>query len=120
MRCGLDIRWPDSLLWLREEVEAVARSVTAGRPVLEDSWVTGFSREFSLELGRRGWLGMTWPVEDGGHGRSPLERLIVTETLIAAGAPIAASWIGDRQIGPTLLADGTRSQRDQFLPGIVA
>ncbi|MGH9034751.1 MAG: acyl-CoA dehydrogenase family protein [Acidimicrobiia bacterium] len=119
-RGGLDLRWPDDLLALRAEVEAVARAATGGRPVLEDSWVTGFSREFSLELGRRGWLGMTWPAEEGGHGRSPLERFVVTETLIALGAPIAASWVGDRQIGPTLLAFGSPALRRRLLPDIVS
>lgn len=117
---GFDLRWPDDLRALREEAASVARAAVQGRPVLEDSWVTGFSREFSLELGRRGWLGMTWPIDQGGHGRSSLERFVVTEALIANGAPIAASWVGDRQIGPILLAHGTRSQRRRLLPGIVA
>src|SRR3954447_18469737 len=116
----LDFSWPDDLLALRTEVEGVAWAAVAGRPVLEDSWVTGFSREFSLELGRRGWLGMTFPTDEGGHGASPLERFVVTETLIAAGAPLAASWVGDRQIGPTLLAYGSADQRRLLLPGIIA
>ncbi|HEV7535484.1 MAG TPA: acyl-CoA dehydrogenase family protein [Acidimicrobiia bacterium] len=117
---GLDFRWPADLLALQAEVQAVARAAGAGRPVLEDSWVTGFAPEFSLELGRRGWLGMTFPIEEGGHGRSPLERFVVTETLIAAGAPLAASWVGDRQIGPTLLANGSPAQRRTLLPGIIS
>ena len=49
--------------------------------------------------GRRGWLGMTIPTEYGGHGASPLDRYVVTEELLAAGAPVAAHWIADRQIG---------------------
>jgi alkylation response protein AidB-like acyl-CoA dehydrogenase len=119
-RDGLDLGWPDDLLALRAEVETVARAAVRGQPVLEDSWVIGFNREFSLELGRRGWLGMTWPTEEGGHGRSPLERFVVTETLIAMGAPLAASWVGDRQIGPTLLANGSPTQRRRLLPGIIS
>ena len=50
---------------------------------------------------------MTWPVEHGGGGRPPIDRLIVGEELIAAGAPIAAMWFADRQMGPTLIAYGT-------------
>lgn len=38
---------------------------------------------------------MTVPVEYGGHGRSFSERFIVTEELLAAGAPVAAQWIAD-------------------------
>jgi alkylation response protein AidB-like acyl-CoA dehydrogenase len=46
--------------------------------------------------------------------------LIVGEEMIKAGAPIAASWFADRQMGPALLAYGTPDQQDTFLPGIVA
>ena len=63
---------------------------------------------------------MTWPVEWGGGGRTVLERFVVTETLIAKGAPIAGSWFADRQMGPSLLAYGTEEQKKQFLPGIIA
>jgi alkylation response protein AidB-like acyl-CoA dehydrogenase len=63
---------------------------------------------------------MTWPTDEGGHGRTAIERFVVTETLIAAGAPIAASWVGDRQIGPSLLAYGSPEQRRRLLPGIVS
>ena len=63
---------------------------------------------------------MTWPVEHGGGGRTALERFVVTETLIEKGAPIAASWFADRQMGPTLIAYGTDDQKQRFLPGILA
>ncbi len=98
----------------------MGRAAAAGLAVAEDSWLIGTSRAFSLELAERGWLGMTWPVEEGGHGRSPLERFVVFEALIAAGAPLATSWFADRQIGPTLLQFGTAEQRRRFLPDIVA
>lgn len=115
----MDFEWSPSLRALREEVEGVAREAAAEREVLEDSWIVGYSREFARELGRRGWLGMTWPVGEGGQGRSPLERFVVAEGLIANGAPLAASWFADRQIGPVLLSFGTEEQRRRFLPDIV-
>ena len=68
---------------------------------------------------KRGWIGMTWPVADGGHGRSALERFVVFEQLIAGGAPIAAMWFADRQIGPSLLQFGSPEQRRRWLPGIL-
>ena len=52
-----------------------------------DSWISGWDEEFSRKLGARGWLGMTIPKEYGGHGRSHLDRYVVTEELLAAGAP---------------------------------
>jgi alkylation response protein AidB-like acyl-CoA dehydrogenase len=85
-----------------------------------DVWLSGWDERFSRELGRRGWLGMTIPTEYGGAGASPLDRYVVTEELLAAGAPVAAHWVADRQIGPSLLRFGTEAQRRRFLPGIAA
>lgn len=84
-----------------------------------DAWLTGWDEKFTAALAARGWLGMTVPVEYGGHGRSFLERFVVTEELLAAGAPVAAHWIADRQIVPSLLKYGTAHQKSEFLPRIV-
>ena len=73
----VDYALPPELVALATEATAVARHATAGRDLTEDSWLIGTSRELSLELARRGWLGMTWPTEWGGHGRSALERFVV-------------------------------------------
>ncbi|QRG70165.1 acyl-CoA dehydrogenase family protein [Brevibacillus choshinensis] len=83
-----------------------------------DTWLSGFSPEFSQKLGARGWIGMTWPKRYGGHERSALERYAVIEELLAAGAPVAGHWIADRQTGPLLLRYGTEEQREHFLPRI--
>ena len=61
---------------------------------------------------------MTWPPRYGGQGRSQLERYVVLEELLGAGAPVAAHWIADRQTGPLLLRYGTEEQRQRFLPPI--
>ncbi len=82
------------------------------------SW-GGFDREFSRLVGARGWIGMTWPKEYGGAERSGLERYVVLEEMLAAGAPVAAHWFGDRQSGPQLLRFGTERQRREILPRIV-
>jgi acyl-CoA dehydrogenase len=95
------------------------RAAGAWRP-RADVWLSGWDERFTKELGRRGWLGMTIPVEYGGHGASPLDRYVVTEELLAAGAPVAAHWVADRQIGPSLMRFGTETQRRKFLPGIAA
>lgn len=81
------------------------------------SW-TGFDRDFSREVGKRGWIGMTWPKQYGGHERSALERYVMVEEMLAVGAPLGAHWFGDRQSGPLLLRLGTEQQRQRFLPMI--
>lgn len=110
----------DELVALRHEVReflSECRREGTFTPAV-DSWVRGWDEEFSRELGRRGYLGMTIPRELGGQGRTHLERFVVTEELLAAGAPVAAHWIADRQVGPSLLAHGTREQQDEYLPRI--
>jgi len=81
------------------------------------SW-TGVDLEFTRRLGREGFIGMCWPREFGGRERSALDRYVVVEELLAAGAPVAAHWAADRQIGPMLLRCGTPEQQKRFLPAI--
>lgn len=83
-----------------------------------DTWLTGWDEAFTQALAARGWLGMTIPKEYGGHGCSFQARFVVTEELLAAGAPVAAHWIADRQAAPSLLRYGTEQQKRQYLPGI--
>jgi alkylation response protein AidB-like acyl-CoA dehydrogenase len=104
---------------LRAEVRAFLRVQLASRTPRQrsDSW-NGFSAEFSRALGARGWLGMTWPKKYGGGERSALERYVVVEELLAAGAPVAAHWIADRQTGPLILKFGNEDQKRSILPRI--
>jgi len=106
---------------LREEVRAFLKKELPEHTleVREDQWIEGFSPEFSRKLGAKGWIGLTWPKEYGGRGLSYLDRLVVTEELLRHGAPVAAHWFGDRQMGPALLAYGTEEQKREFLPKIV-
>ncbi|MGW6696083.1 acyl-CoA dehydrogenase family protein [Rhodococcus sp. NPDC054953] len=98
--------------FLREQIEAGA--FTPG----VDTWLTRWDRAFTRALADRGWVGMTIPVEYGGHGRTFMERFVVTEELLAVGAPVAAQWVADRQAAPSLLNYGTEDQKRRFLPGI--
>lgn len=83
-----------------------------------DNWMVGHEPAFSRELARQGLVGMTLPIEFGGAGRSSLERYVVAEELLAMGAPVAAHWFADRQVGPALVRHGTPVQQQTYLPGI--
>jgi alkylation response protein AidB-like acyl-CoA dehydrogenase len=106
---------------LRQQVRAFLAETLPRYParLQARSW-TGYDPDFSRALGRRGWIGMTWPKQYGGHERSAMERYVVMEELLAAGAPVAAHWIADRQSGPLLLKYGTASQKESLLPRIAA
>ncbi|RCW69465.1 acyl-CoA dehydrogenase/hypothetical protein [Pseudorhodoferax soli] len=81
------------------------------------SWM-GFDADFSRALARQGWLGLTLPTRYGGAGRSAFARFVLSEELLAAGAPVSAHWIADRQTAPLILRYGTQAQRERFLPAI--
>lgn len=107
---------------LRSEVRAfLAQERTSGGFVPRaDAWVSAADPDFSRKLGAHGWLGMTWPRKYGGHERPFAHRYIVTEELLAAGAPVAAHWIADRQTGSHILKFGTEEQKRTILPRIAA
>ncbi|MDQ4421553.1 acyl-CoA dehydrogenase family protein [Sphingobium sp. DEHP117] len=106
---------------LRKEIRAFLEAELAGvSPVIRARSWTGYDAEFSRKLGERGFIGMTWPKKYGGHERSNAERYVVIEECLAAGAPVAAHWIADRQSGPLLLRYGTEGQKQEFLPRIAA
>jgi alkylation response protein AidB-like acyl-CoA dehydrogenase len=119
VRAGVTV---GSVAELRSAVRALADEWrAAGRYTPRcDAWMRSFDRDFTRELAARGWIGITWPPELGGGGRSAVERLVVTEELLRAGAPVAAHWIGDRQIGPSVLRYGSRALQEEFLPRIAA
>ena len=79
-----------------------------------------FNREFSRAMGRKGWIGMTWPKQYGGGERSAFERYVLIEEMLAAGAPLGAHYTGDRQSGPNILRFGTEEQKQFFCPKIAA
>src|ERR1700722_14663868 len=110
---------PPGTTELRAAVREFLAVELASLPALQrvGPWVA-FDAQFSRRLGARGWIGMTWPTQYGGHNRNALERYVVLEELLAAGAPVGAHWIADRQSGPILLRFGTEKQRIRLLPGI--
>ncbi len=97
--------------FLAEHMPAVPARVRAR------NW-SAADENFSRLLGERGWIGMCWPKEYGGQQRSALERYVVIEELLAAGAPVGGHWIGDRQSGPVLLRWGAQRYRKELLPRI--
>lgn len=97
-----------------------AERSSGGFQPVADCWVSGASPAFSAKLGQQGWIGMTWPTQYGGQALPALHRLVVTEELLVAGAPVAAHWIADRQSGAQILKFGTEAQRRSILPRIAA
>ena len=75
-------------------------------------------RETVAQMGKDGWLTLSWPTEYGGQARSPMEGLIFTDEAAIAGAPVPFLTINS--VAPTIMAYGTDEQKKFFLPKIAA
>ena len=106
---------------LRDAVrDFLADNLPAPAPeVRARSWM-GFDASFSRRLARRGWVGLTLPAQYGGAGLDAFARFVLVEELLAAGAPVAAHWVADRQSGPLILRYGSEVQKQAYLPAICA
>ncbi len=110
---------PEGLDALRAEVRAFLKEEMSDRSALDraDSWM-GFDAAFSRKLGAKGWLGLALPKEYGGGEADLFTRYVIIEELLAAGAPVSAHWIADRQSAPLISRFGTEEQKQKFLPSI--
>ncbi len=75
-------------------------------------------REVVRELGRDGWLVLSWPEEYGGRGATPIEQLIFTDEAAVAGVPVP--FLTLHTVGPTIMRFGTAEQKAHYLPRIAA
>lgn len=115
------VKLPASAEQLRQGVRdfVTEQRALGAMPMRHNSWHR-YDAAFSRQCGLRGYIGMTWPKRYGGHERTKLERFIVTEELLAAGAPLGAHWVADRQSGHQILAHGTEAAKQSILPRIAA
>ncbi len=74
-------------------------------------------RRAMQQMGRDGWLGIGWPKEYGGQGRTPLEQFIFFDEVQRAGFPIPLLTLNT--VGPTIMRFGTAEQRAKYLPAIL-
>jgi alkylation response protein AidB-like acyl-CoA dehydrogenase len=75
-------------------------------------------RRVVRQMGRDGWLGIGWPVEYGGRGRSDVEQFIFFDESMRAGAPVP--MLTTNTVGPTIMRMGSDEQKREFLPRILA
>ncbi len=75
------------------------------------------TRKVVRQMGEDGWLGIGWPVEYGGRGRSAIEQFIFFDESMRAGAPVPMLTINT--VGPTLFKHASQEHKDYFLPKIL-
>ncbi len=75
-------------------------------------------RRIVKQMAADGWLGIGWPTEYGGQGRSAVEQFIFFDESMRSGAPVPMLTINT--VGPTIMAFGSEEQKEFFLPRILA
>jgi len=67
------------------------------------------------KLYEAGYVGMLWPKEYGGWGRTPMQQAIVQDEMARLGAPPPINGLGIGFIGPTIIVHGTDWQKERYL-----
>jgi len=115
------IAYTDEQEALRRELEAYyAELLTPDiRTALHDEAGVGPThRAVVKQMAADGWIGIGWPKEYGGQGRSQIEQFIFFDESMRAGAPVP--MLTTNTVGPTIMANGSDAQKDFFLPKILA
>jgi len=100
--------------WLARHWTAERRAAHLRKPFKERGWDV----EFSRLMGRDGWIGVGWPENFGGRGRSATEQIAFITEMANAGAPTQAHSTGESIVAQALFAHGTKAQQDEWLPAI--
>ena len=69
------------------------------------------------KLGADGWLGVGWPKEYGGQGRTPVEQFIFFDEASRAG--VMLPMLSINAVAPAIMEHGTEAQKRTYLPKIL-
>jgi alkylation response protein AidB-like acyl-CoA dehydrogenase len=103
--------------WLDRHLAGEFAALGTGAEFSGDTWKLLVAWE--QELGRGGWIGLSWPHAHGGREASPIQELVFAEEYARADGPTRGGTFGEGLLGPTLIHFGTPEQRARFLPPIL-
>ena len=101
--------------WLAKHWTPERRAAHLRKPFKDRGWDV----EFSKLMGRDGWIGVGWPKEFGGQGRSPSEQIaFITEMAQCRRARSTRTAPASRSSRRRCFYHGTKAQQDEWLPAI--
>ena len=106
---------PDEAAW-RQQVRSFLeehRSELVADPA--SAFDESVSRRRQALLYDAGYVGVTWPVEAGGQGGTPMQQAIVDQELSRIGVPGLINLIGIGMCGPTVIVHGSDDQKSRYL-----
>jgi alkylation response protein AidB-like acyl-CoA dehydrogenase len=104
--------------WLHEHLTGDFKALGAGNDLGGAAKLT-VRKAWERELAVGGWVGLSWPKELGGRAATLTEELIFNEEYALADGPTRCGFFGEQLLGPTLMAFGSDTQREQFLGPIL-
>ncbi len=119
----VDFEYPQEIRDFQQEVRAFIKDnwdpdiMDPRREGMAQLVDTPKRRAFMKKLGEAGWLGMSWPTEYGGSGRSGLYEYVLNEELASVGAPYIGKGVGI--VGKTIIRHGSEKLKQEFLPKIL-
>jgi len=119
----MDFELSDSERAFRDEVRAWLKANAPRDGAAEGGDMKSFVKSRSAwqkELYDAGYVGMTWPEEYGGRGRSFMDQLIFNDEMILAHAPEPINVIGLGMGGPVVIAHGTEEQKKRYLQPLLS
>ena len=123
----MDYRFTPAQQAFRQEIRdwlgGVLPRFQVGRDFIGQSEVESedvrYSKAFSRELGKKGWIGLAWPKELGGTGLGFIEQMIFNEEMVLQRAPCGYHLPAERQMGPSIMHAGSDEQKAFFIPKIM-
>ena len=109
---------PEEAAWraeVRSYLEAHHDRLVGERPDYGDPAGVAEAQARQALLHDGGLVGVTWPVEAGGRGGTPMQQAIVDQELARAGVPGLVNLIGVGMCGPTVIAHGSADQQERYL-----
>ncbi len=77
-------------------------------------------RTWQRRLWEAGYLGINWPAEYGGQGKTIIEAAIFDDEMARVGAPGPINLLGLSMAGPTIIEHGTEEQKKRYLSNILS
>ena len=117
----MHIAYTEEQLRLRDELRAYYAELLTeeiSEQLHREHGVGPVTRQVVKQMAADGWLGIGWPREYGGQGRSQVEQFIFFDESMRLGAPVPMLTINT--VGPTIMQFGTEAQKEFFLPRILA
>jgi alkylation response protein AidB-like acyl-CoA dehydrogenase len=122
----VDLRYPPEA----EHFRATLRTFLAthlpsdwqGIGALDREDAEAFTLKWRRVLFDNGLLGITWPKEYGGGGRTKVEQVVLAEEFARARVPLGrvTDTTSIKMLGNTLLRWGTEEQKRRFVPRILS